>query len=82
MFPAIYSGKLLSQHALDPLVGSNFRSPQLGVVGLNRKAGSGVRISAIYSLVPTTPKGYGMIFIYSIELFKKKAQTPFFPEAL
>ena len=39
-------------------------------------------LSAIYSLVPTTPKGYGMIFIYSIEVSKKKAETPFFPEAL
>jgi hypothetical protein len=41
-----------------------------------------VTISAIYSLVPTTPKGYGMIFIYSIELSKKKTETAFFPEAL
>jgi len=41
-----------------------------------------VSVSAIYSLVPTTLKGYGMIFIYSIELSKEKAETPFFPEAL
>jgi hypothetical protein len=39
-------------------------------------------IAAIYSLVPTTPKGYGMVFIYSIELSKNKAETSFFPEAL
>jgi len=41
-----------------------------------------VTVSAIYLLVPTTPKGYGMIFIYSIELSKEKAETAFFPEAL
>jgi len=28
-----------------------------------------VSISAIYSLVAPTPKGYGISFIYSIELF-------------
>jgi hypothetical protein len=38
-----------------------------------------VAISAIYSVVPTTPKGYGMIFIYSIELSKKKAEALWTP---
>jgi hypothetical protein len=33
-----------------------------------------VRVSAIYSLVPTTPKNCGTIFIYSIGLSKKKAE--------
>jgi hypothetical protein len=54
----------------------------LGAAGFNKKDGAGVTVSAIYLLVPTTSKGYGMTFIYSIELSKKKAETPFFPEVL
>jgi hypothetical protein len=49
-------------------------------VELIKKVDPMVTVSAIYSLVPTTPKGYGMIFIYSIELSKKKTETAFFPE--
>jgi hypothetical protein len=44
-------------------------SPQLEPVGFNKRENPRVTVSAIYSLLPTIPGYYAMIFIHSVQEF-------------